>query len=439
MPKLLTVLGMLCFATHSFGASPRYDFQPGEWYLYEVRTEQRRLGSEVSDRRYIEQVQIWCLRREAGRVLLLLDRIHVEGGVIAPSEGLLVWLDPQGVRWVVPECDHRLPAFDTTLNLLPLLPPVLSSPSDWRSSLDHFGRLWKGKTEAVEGGFKLTMQRLEPESLQNVSQATAGGEVQFDTRLNVVQQLDWQWIEPNLGRDQIQRARLVKRGMREAAWLRARNLEMNRYLQILRSDNAMRVLATKPFNVAEAEYRVPRLWEEMARELNRSQDSPFARLCNSERLRLDSGREKIQFQSLPLANWVGLKAREWTLSSPDGTEIQSEQARRGATFEWFYSASEPISLYAAPLVEALAKSLPADVAVIAYNVDQDPLRAPATIERLQGSWTHVLAPPLMEIESLNALPAFRMIDKDGIVRAAAIGWQSDLTRLPEAVLNDWKP
>lgn len=418
---------------------PRYAFEPGDWYVYEVRTEQRRLNGDVPQRRYVEQVQIWCLEQRAGWRLLLIDRIHVEQETVSPSETLLLWLDSQGRRQIWAECDHRLPAFDSTLNLLPLLPPVLSDSANWRSDRDHFGRVWQGATTATaDNHLELQLRRLEPEALQVVSVVEAGGRVRFDSSLNVVRKLDWQLRDPAIGLEQTQRARLVKRARYDTAWLRSRRQEAERYRQILRSDNAMRVIALRPFTLAEAQTRIPRLWAEFTRELRQVADSPFTRICRAEQRRLADGATRLRFESLPLSTWLGTPARAWTLTRPDGTEIRSEAARTGVTFEWFYSAADPISLYAAPLVQQLAEALPPEVAVIAYNVDQDPTRAAATAERLAGPWTHVMASPLLELESLNILPAFRVLDAEGVIQAAAIGWQSDLARLPAQVLTNWK-
>ena len=441
MSKLLTAFVALLtvIVASSSAQTPRYAFKPGDWYVYEVRTEQHKLGSDAPQRRFIEQVQIWCLDERPGEWQLLIDRIHVEKGEVSPSEALILWIDALGHRQVLPECDHRLPDFDSTLNLLPLLPPVLSSPDHWRSDPDHFQRICTGSTSTAEDGqLLLKMTRIEPDAIRAVSAAEARGLVQFDTNLNVVSQLNWTRKDPTLGVEQAVRARLVKRARRDAAWLRARQGETERYLQILRSDNAMRVIATQPFSVAQAQVRIPRLWEEFARSIRSATDSPFGRFCRAEQIRLAESSTQLRFQSLPLATWLGAKARSWTLSRPDGSEIRSEDARPGVTLEWYYSGSEPLSLYAAPLVQQLAASLPPEVTVIAYNVDQDPVRAAATAERLPGPWTHVMASPLLELEALNVLPAFRMIDADGVVRAAAIGWQSDLARLPAVVLPNWK-
>jgi hypothetical protein len=439
MKQLLTAWSVLvALAYAAAGAPPRYAFELGDWFVYEMRTEQSRLGQDQATRRYVDQVQIWCLDHRLGAKLLLVDRIRVEGGEVGPCEGILLWVDPRGGRELWPECEHLLPDFDQTLNLLPLFPQVLSNPSDWRSAADNFGRIWAGQTEAAEGDdVLLNLRLLEPEHLQTLIPGESSGRIRFDTSLNVVRELHWTTEDPTTATKAIQQARLVRRSRFDATWLQDRLTERNRYRQVLRSDHAMRIASTQPFDVPAALNRIPRLWDEYARLLQQAEKSPFRLLCNGARQRLGTNPSKLRYQVLPLATWVGRPARDWTLPQPDGTELRSEAVRSGPSFEWYYSGANRTSLYAADAVRRLAEAFPPEITVVAYNVDQDPVRAAATARQLPGPWTHVLAPPLLEMETLHVLPAFRVLDEDGVVRAAALGWHENLESLTEPVLGDW--
>ncbi|MFI5315291.1 MAG: TlpA family protein disulfide reductase [Myxococcota bacterium] len=88
---------------------------------------------------------------------------------------------------------------------------------------------------------------------------------------------------------------------------------------------------------------------------------------------------------------------------------------------------------AMPLIESLRSEFPADqFQVIAVNVDQDPAKAKAFLERRKVGYPSVSDPEghLPETYGLKTMPTSYLIDRNGVVRSVHAGFRaSDLDGL----------
>jgi hypothetical protein len=445
MRQLLTaLLVMLGCATVVPADVPRYRFEPGDWLVYTWQSTWRGPGPEAAVTRQTAQIQVWCLQRAGSEYLVLLDRIRVLPSGPEPIDGLLLWVDNRGNRRLVPETAHRAADFDHELDLLPILPAALANPRDWTAGPDHFGRLWHGASAPGSQPTHETMQvsMQPPPALAPLLRIERTGTLTFDRQSGRVVAGEITTTSA-AGRVREDGFRLHQALQRNDVWRSHRDSELQAYLLKRRLENAMTVTATAPLMLPAVAERVPRIWDEYVRGFPAQTDSPFARLA-AGRIRWLSGHAaQLREQAAPLTLWVGEPANTWTLAQADGAELRSEDLRTGVTVEWFYSAATPVSLYLAPQIVKLARSLPADVHVAAYNVDADPRRAGRTIAALRSAWpsnrvTHVFAAPLRESENLTTLPAVRVIDGAGVTRTATIGWTTDLYQLLEPVIGDWR-
>jgi thiol-disulfide isomerase/thioredoxin len=135
---------------------------------------------------------------------------------------------------------------------------------------------------------------------------------------------------------------------------------------------------------------------------------------------------------------VGQKAPEFTAPALDGAKKLSLGAYRGkVVYLDFWASWCPPCLTSLPLLEELRKQFPNDqFQILAVNVDQDPAKARAFLERTRVGYPSATDPKgrIPESFGIETMPTSFLIDRHGVVRHVHQGFRKgDVAGLRERI------
>jgi peroxiredoxin len=137
---------------------------------------------------------------------------------------------------------------------------------------------------------------------------------------------------------------------------------------------------------------------------------------------------------------IGQKAPEFTAPALDGPTRLSLGAFRGkVVYLDFWASWCPPCLTSLPLLEELRKEFPNDqFQILAVNVDQDPAKARAFLERTRVGYPSASDPKgrIPESFGIETMPTSFLIDRRGVVRHVHRGFRKgDVAGLRERIAH----
>jgi hypothetical protein len=435
IPKVRTIAAMVAAALLAGTAAAvtepplRYQWHVGDWLVYERRAVTTPLDADAPRQVTTEQVQLWCLERRGGGYLMQLDVLDAAGGPASVLRGVLVELDPQGLRqWPAVMRGRVLPAA-AALEVVPAHRSALEPGPTWLTPPDHYGRQWRctqGAPDAARGGaVRIAFETVDTTGGDALLGRSAAGAFWFDATAGHVMAVEYEERDTQAGtRTQVTvtRRHVVRNDER---WCALRVAEARRYLAALeREDRLLATLSADPARAAPLLAELEQLWVETRRDLARDPRSPVNLLVTARHRRLVEDVPRWRTRAARLAGWLNRPARAWTLQTADGRTLAREAFGGRRTVECFWSVASEESVRMLPRLRALARPEEAPP-VLALNVDADPTaarRAAQGDDRVR----HVLAEPLRRAEPLDELPVVRLLDAEGVVRRVWFGWQPAL-------------
>jgi peroxiredoxin len=135
---------------------------------------------------------------------------------------------------------------------------------------------------------------------------------------------------------------------------------------------------------------------------------------------------------------AGQRAPEFTAPALDGAKSLSLTAYRGkVVYLDFWASWCPPCLTSLPLLEALRKEFPHDqFQVLAVNVDSDPAKARAFLQRVRVGYPSASDPKgrIPSSFGLETMPTSYLIDRSGVVRYVHRGFRKgDVAELREKI------
>lgn len=412
---------------------PRYQFNVGDWLIYERRGEFTRTGDEAAaPQRSFEQLQLWCLTRERDQWLLLLDMTPVVEGAAQPVRGTLLYVDSRGLKTLPEPMRSRVADLDPLFDLIPELQPALATPSGWSTTPDLFGRVLECTPGAAVAGepAQIAVQFSLGDrsgSAQVLGQSRSGTYV-FDRDQGVIRSVESDDRDPAAQTRTRSRIRLIERRSAGGAWLTQRLDEVPRFLRALRNeDRLLDDVLTSPGEIDRTLAALDRLWLEFDTDLSSQPDSPIRRLGRGRRARLGDEAGALRDRARMAARWGGKTAAQWSLQDLSGQTVRSESLRTKLCVECFWASGSEPALRMMQTLRDLKGRLPAEaVNVVCLNIDADPQIARRAAETAGQGLLHVLAGPPVGGPPPRELPVVRVVGKDSRILRIHVGWRASL-------------
>lgn len=418
-----------------------YRLEVGDRLVYRRHATITPLDADEPRVQTIDQIQVWCLQRQADEALLLLDLTRSVGGQTEPTRAVVIYLDARGRRRFPEEIPTRLGPLDPVLDLLPTLPLGAQTAAAWVTLPDLYHRSWRcigrGPDTECQGHRRIDFKVEDHLAIANLLGQTRAGSFWFDPVAGVVTRFE----SEERNRSQNTRTTVVavlrQRLNHSPQWCARRTDEAGRFLRTLQHEGRlMQETVTRPADLARTLRALDLLWSAFKSDVDRRAASPFLALAEARRRQLRAAAYTFRLRAELGRRWLNRPARTWSLQDPTGRTITSEAARTGVVVECFWSAETTWGLRVLEPMRRLQTELTSRrVTVLCYNMDQEVERARQAIARCGRGLRHVLGGPLREVEALPALPIVRVLDQAGIVRGVWIGWQPAYTAARELALE----
>ncbi len=435
---LLTLLCASSAVPIGLAAVPlRYRFAEGERLIYERRVQTAGPDGEAAGPLRTEQVQLWCLQEDRAGWLILLDRTRVQQGRRHPTDAILFRITANGKLTPEGFMSERWPAWRDVLAMLPPMPTAATGGRQWRGAPDPRGERWQCRQGADTGDIALALH--DERGALDALQVTVQGSFRFDAQRGRMQTLSLQQTDAR--RNRVTRTRVTFHSVRryDAEWTQRRRAEARRYMQALQSHERILVEMTRqPADFDRLYDRLQRLWSGFARDVERDVDSPFEPLGLSQLMRVRSDRDALLTRALLADRWQGKPVGAWTLLDFAGNSRTSEEWDGKARLECFWSVEESLGI---AQLDRLRRLVVLDdhrhLSVIAFSLDRDEALLREITARFGAGMTHVGATPLLSVEPIRQRPAFRLVDRDGIIRAVWIGRWPEQVELRKLTRGWW--
>ena len=186
-------------------------------------------------------------------------------------------------------------------------------------------------------------------------------------------------------------------------------------------------LAAEPERVEWILEHGERLWSELVLQIPGEQKSPLRRLARGQRALLAERAETYRERAELAGQWLGSSSAHWSLQTPEGETVRSEDLRDRFVVECFWRADSLWSLRSLATLRRLQEQLPADAfRIVCLNLDADVTAGRRAAEQCGGGLTHVLSGPPVGGKPPRELPVWRILDDRSTVVRVYFGWQPTL-------------
>lgn len=426
----LAALGAATVAAACTGDPLRYQFAVGDQLTYERRVQVTTLGDGPPLTRIVDQIQVWCLSRQGDESLLLIDLLRAVNEQAQPATGVLVYVEDCGRRRLPDVMPPRIAESDDLLAVVPVLRQTLQDQPRWLTDEDLHGRRWwcalNGHNEQSGGLLRVDYTAEHPYRTGEILGLSDSGRFWFDPKQGVIARVESRREERSADRRTESITVLRRREHRAAGWTARRAKEAEAYLRTLRhEDRLLDEIVSQPDQVEQKLTSLGRLWEARLSGLDPRANSPFERLIRARPAQLTGQTTRLRAQAAYARRWLGRPAAPWSLQTPTGQTLTSEQVRDGVTVECLWSSQSPgFAATLAALDAALAQLAGRQVRGAALNLDANIQHARRLIEKLPAELTHVLGESLRAVDQPPELPLVRVLDRQGVVRRLWFGWRA---------------
>jgi len=413
---------------------PRHGFEVGERVIYEFRRSSDP-GDGADPVRTLEQVQIWCLRRDGDGALLAVELTPVTSDGAGPSEVTLVELTPRGALTVPEELLADLPHVRDALVLFPEFAEANFSAREWQTSPDVFGVALTVRSEGADPAVGDAARFAFESREASCGTDAVRGRFWFDRAGGHMVQVE----RETLAADGSVRERLAARRFEVRAeprsWCARQVRASERALQTLRShQRLLDSLLAPDADARRILTRLDKLWADLDHELSIDRAGPFTRMAAGRRAFIRTRYSQWVNRSALAGQWVGTVAAEWSLQDASGATRKSEEFRDRRVIECFWSAASADSLRALATLRRIAPEMEEETCrVLCLNVDTDMDAAARAIRACGDGLTHLLAGPPLGARVPREQPVWRVLEPGGKVRAVFFGWDPSLERRLRAV------
>lgn len=436
LPRLLlTAATLACFSAAPLRAQTilRYGFQVGDQFVYERQTVTTPLDADRPRTLTVEQILVTCVARQDEQARLVVEVTRRSAAEPTPVVGLMLTIDPQGRRQIPPEQLARAAQLDAALDVLPRLGAGLAQGETWQTAPDFLGRSWectrRGPDPAHDGAIAVEFTAHDRSRAWAALQVSKRGRYWFDPRAGRLIALESDTQDACRNQQHGVVVALRRAGRTDADVSRGWAADIERYRKAVQTEQALlRDLTRRPREVETTLRDLRRIWDEAVRDLAGDPQSPALRLARGRQRSLPKEEAALRARAAAAQAWLGEPAIGWALEDPNGVTVTSDAARRGWTMECFWSVGEPRSLEALAALRRLHAGAQAEsLSVVAINMDADPEVARTACRAVAAGLPQlVCGAPLRAVEQLPELPAFRLIDPEGIVRRVDFGWVPSL-------------
>ncbi len=408
-----------------------YQLAVGDRLVYRREAVVRANDSGAVRQRIVDDVQCWCLAEEDGQKLLLIQLVREAGAEVHPARGAVLYVTSRGERRWPDEMPPRLAPLLAALDVLPVLPVGAQQPTAWVSPPTIHGRRWHCRNvgPAAEGGGTLTIDVdiRDPLNAWDVLGRQRAGRFWFDPRRGRLRRATYHASDARAGTETEVVAELRDVLDHSAPWCARRADEVQRYLQALRVESRLhRSILDRPEKLDQWLEQLDQLWAGFRSDVDSRANSPLATLADAHRQYVRHATPALRARAALATRWLNRPAGTWTLQDPAGETVPCEDLRNGVVIECFWSADAAPGLLALQSWRQTQAAMPRGaVTLLCCNLDRDPMRARAAIAACGDDLRHVLAAPLLQVETVPELPVVRVIDAAGIVRGVWVGWQPD--------------
>lgn len=407
----------------------KYRFAVGDHLVYERRAVVRRLDDQQPVTTRVDQVQVWCLQREASEVLLLVQSLGSVEGRTEPAQGALLYMDETGRRGWPEEMLPRLGPLEPAIGLLPVLPLSIQSEDDWLGPPDLYGRQWRcgsrGPDDQQRGQLRVEFREEDPTHVLELLSQTRSGCFWFDASAGRVTRLESEERDDR-ARTQTRVVAVLRQTLTHTPqWAARRTDEARGFLRALRhEDRGLGEIVARPDELPRTLQQLDRLWSALKSDMDARAASPFIGLAEGRRQQIRVDADRFRAQAELGRRWLNQPAGHWSLQDLAGQTVTSEATRQGVVIECFWSAESVWGLRMLESVRRLQNERGVQpLRIICYNIDFDVQLARQAIERCGSGLTHILGGPLQDVERLPESPVLRVVDAAGIVRGIWVGWQ----------------
>lgn len=433
--------GLLALALVPSGtrAGLRYALAPGDCLTYERTAQVLSTQSDAAVANTLDRVRIWALSVGPEGTLTLVELARTTDGRVEPPRFALLTIDERGARSMTPAAATRVVRIEDALDALPPLTPPAQAEDRWVSPPDPLGRRYRS-TQVARGGelarFEFTIDW--PAGVDELLGLSRSGAFEFDLARGHVQSADSVVEDRRRGTRTKSLVRFVDRQRFAGEWAARRAAEAARIEKLyLHEDRLIEQLATRPGEWLRTRDQLEQLWQGLRASLPAGEENPFAAMADGRVQVLRASASQIEARAALGRRWMNRPAFGWTLDTPGGQRVISEEVRRGVVVECFWSGESETSIRALEAMRTLRDRLdpPYAARIVCLIVDTDLPRALQACRSVGGDLPQVLAGALLLIDPLPELPVVRVIDKQGVVRGLWIGWQPEYGGVLEQALE----
>ena len=417
----------------------RYTLAPGDCLTYERTAQILSTQSDAAVATQLDRVRIWALSAGPEGTLALVELARTTDGRVEPPRFALLTIDERGARSMTPAAATRVVRIEDALDALPPLTPPAQAEDRWVGPPDPLGRRHRS-TQTARGGelarFEFTIEW--PAGVAELLGLSRSGAFVFDLARGHVQSADSVLEDRRRAARTKSVVRFVDRQRYASEWAVRRTAEAARVEKLyLHEDRLIEQLATRPGEWLRTRDQLEQLWQGLRASLPVGEENPFAALADGRAQVLRASASQIEARAALGRRWMNRPAFGWTLDTPDGQRVLSEEVRRGVVIECFWSSDSETSIRALQALRTVRDRLdpPYAARIVCLNVDTDLPRALQACRGVGGDLPQVLAGALLLMDPLPELPVVRVIDKQGMVRGLWVGWQAEYSGVLEQALE----
>ena len=187
-------------------------------------------------------------------------------------------------------------------------------------------------------------------------------------------------------------------------------------------DRLLAELTEQPDEVEQTLVRLQRLWSGRLIEFAPGSGAPFELLARAHPQRLTTMADGLRSDATYARRWLHQPALPWSLQTPSGETLTSEQVCDRPIVECLWSMETPGFVATLAAMDDLRKQADGAVRVVCLNMDSDVHSARRLLDELPSELTHVLAGPLRPVEAPTRLPVVRVLDSQGTICHVWVGW-----------------
>ena len=282
-----------------------------------------------------------------------------------------------------------------------------------------------GPDDRHDGHIRVDFAVEYPHEIAEVLGRSCKGSYWFDPAARIVTRVEYTQEDRSAGRRTENTIVLRLYNQRPSSWLGRRRDEAWRYLITVRhEDRLLAELTQKPEDVEQTLARLQRLWSGRLTEFSPGSGAPFELLARANRTHLSADADGLRADAAYARRWLNQPALPWSLQTPAGETLTSEQVRDRPIIECLWSMETPGFVATLAALHDLQEESGDTVRIVCLNMDSNIPSARRLLAELPSGLTHVLAGPLRAVEQPVRLPVVRVLDSQGTIRRLWVGWRA---------------